>query len=63
MSNGEEEGGGLLGILVGIAGGALAGYLLARWLDGLPVPCPGCNRPIRKRVQRCPHCHVGIKWG
>lgn len=44
-----------LGILGGLALGALLDYLLG-------LKCPKCNQPIKKEMARCPHCGRFLEW-
>lgn len=52
---GEAIAGIALGILGGLALGALLDYLLG-------PKCPNCNQPIKREIAICPHCGVLIEW-
>ena len=60
MSNGSRN---AIAFLLGLLGGAIAGYLIAKYLsERQVVTCPSCGFEIRRRVHRCPKCSIGLRW-
>ena len=59
-NSGSDMGEAIAGIALGIIGGLALGALL----DYLLGPkCPNCNQPIKKEMSRCPHCGRFLEWG
>jgi prepilin signal peptidase PulO-like enzyme (type II secretory pathway) len=63
MSNGGKGGG--AAFLLGLLGGAIAGYLISRALSQQKkreILCPNCQQPIQIGINKCPHCGIGLGW-
>jgi hypothetical protein len=43
--------------------GALVGLAISAIFLSLSKPkCPVCNKPIKRGIDRCPHCNSYLRW-
>jgi hypothetical protein len=60
MSNGNRN---MIAFLLGLIGGAIAGYLIAKYVSERQVTCPKCGFEIQRGIPCCPNCGIGLRWG